>query len=69
MTEGDLKVTLKVDKTKAIVSLLFDGELIDQFATNRPPQPETYMHSLIESIKVVLRDEARVPDLTPIDYV
>jgi hypothetical protein len=68
MTEGDLKVNLRVDNGQTLVSVLFDGELIDQFQTSRVKQPQTYMLSLIDSIQAVMRDAANVPDLSPIEY-
>lgn len=67
MTEGDLKVTLRVDKGQMIVSVLFDGELIEQYTTAKVQQPDTYMLSLIDSFQAVLRDAANVPDLNPIE--
>ena len=62
-----MKVTLRVDKGQMIVSVLFDGELIEQYTTAKVQQPDTYMLSLIDSFQAVLRDAANVPDLNPIE--
>lgn len=69
MTEGDLKVALRVDNGQTLVSVLFDGELIEQYYTAKVSQPGTYALSLIDSFQAVMRDAALVPDLTEIDYV
>lgn len=68
MTEGDLKVTLRLDNGQTLVSVLFDGELIEQYTTAKVKQPDTYMLSLIDSFQAVMRDAANVPDLNPIEY-
>lgn len=69
MTEGDLKVSLRVDKGKTIVSVLFDGELIEQYTTGKIKHQDTYALTLIDSFQAVMRDAASVPDLSQIDYV
>lgn len=69
MTEGDLKVTLRVDNGQTLVSVLFSGELIEQYITSKVKHKDTYALSLIDSFQEVMRDAALVPDLNEIDYV
>jgi hypothetical protein len=69
MTEGDLKVTLRVDNGQTLVSVLFDGELIEQYHTAKIKHKDTYALSLIDSFREVMRDAALIPDLSEIDYV
>jgi hypothetical protein len=69
INEGSLNVVIRPIESGHLISVMFDGELVEQYATSKVMNPKIYAHILIESFQAVMRDSANVPDLNEITYV